>query len=115
METSRAEALHDLDRNSIGNLGLSGSWVPPRVVDPARREFLIGGSVCSMRVAFGVLERGGGVSAVLYNRAKVWSTGTKVDQNMVKWHIYIYIDVLWDATRIVIEACYSALCYIVLI
>jgi hypothetical protein len=59
LETSRAEALHDLDRNSIGNLGLSGSWVPPRVVDPARREFLIGGSVCSMRVAFGVLERGG--------------------------------------------------------
>jgi hypothetical protein len=25
LETSRAEALHDLDRSSIGNLGLSGS------------------------------------------------------------------------------------------
>jgi hypothetical protein len=25
LETSRAEALHDLDRNSIGNLGLFGS------------------------------------------------------------------------------------------
>lgn len=48
-ETSRAEALHDLERNSIGNLGLSGSWVPPRRVGPPRREFL-GRSVSSIIV-----------------------------------------------------------------
>lgn len=29
LETSKAEALHDLERNSIGTLGLSGKWVPP--------------------------------------------------------------------------------------
>lgn len=28
LETSKAEALHDLDRNSIGILGLSGKRVP---------------------------------------------------------------------------------------
>lgn len=48
-ETSKAEALHDLERNSIGNLGLSGSWVPPRRVGPPRREFL-GRSVSSIIV-----------------------------------------------------------------
>jgi hypothetical protein len=35
LETSRAEALHDLDRNSIGNLGLSG-------VVPNRGELEVG-------------------------------------------------------------------------
>lgn len=29
LETSRAEALHDLDRNSMGALGLSGRWAMP--------------------------------------------------------------------------------------
>lgn len=29
LETSTAEALHDLDRNSIGSCGISGSRIPP--------------------------------------------------------------------------------------
>ena len=27
LDTSRADTLHDLDKNSIGALGLSGNWV----------------------------------------------------------------------------------------
>lgn len=58
LDTSRAEALHDLERNSIGNLGLSGSWVPPRGEAPAR-GVIFGRSVSSMKAgAFGVLQRG---------------------------------------------------------
>lgn len=59
LETSRAEALHDLERNSMGNLGLSGSWVPPRRVGPARREFL-GRSFSSMGLIVFCFLRGGG-------------------------------------------------------
>lgn len=43
-ETWRAEALHDLERNSIGALGLSGKWVLS-----GRREHFRG-KVSSMEV-----------------------------------------------------------------
>lgn len=56
LETSRAEALQDLDRNSIGARGLSGNWVPPRGVGPEARRECFGRSVSSMRVSDGGIE-----------------------------------------------------------
>lgn len=40
LETSRAEELQDLDRNSIGILGLSGRWVTPEELCSDRPESL---------------------------------------------------------------------------
>ena len=76
LETSRAEALQDLDRNSIGARGLSGNWVPPRGVGPARREFF-GRSVTSMRVSgglggFSIWWDFGFVMRVLYYIGRHW-------------------------------------------
>lgn len=41
LETSRAEALHDLDRNSIGTLGLSGRGVPPLGTNSGSRQLIV--------------------------------------------------------------------------
>jgi len=46
--TSRAEALHDLDKNSIGTRGLSGRGVPPLGTNSGRRQ-LIGSMLAGVR------------------------------------------------------------------
>lgn len=49
LDTSRAEALHDLERNSMGALGLSGRWEVLAGLYSGRREnFRV--SVSSMKV-----------------------------------------------------------------
>ena len=72
LETSRAEALQDLDRNSIGARGLSGNWVPPRGVGPEARRECFGRSVSSMRVSGGGIEVWWGFGYVIYGRDWVW-------------------------------------------
>ena len=64
METSRAEALHDLDRNSIGTLGLSGRWVPPAAGRKSgwRQLIMHFGSMSSVKL----LLWGGGVVLNVY-------------------------------------------------
>lgn len=52
LETSRAEALHDLERNSMGALGLSGRWVMLAELYSGRRENFRG-NVSSMKVNCG--------------------------------------------------------------
>lgn len=71
LETSRAEALQDLDRNSIGARGLSGNWVPPRGVGPEARRECFGRSVSSMRVSGCGIGVWWGFGYVIYGRGWV--------------------------------------------